>query len=185
MIDDLLKDAKDRMHKGVEATRHEFGTIRTGRAAPTLLDRIVVDYYGAPTPLKQLGNVAVAEARTLTIQAYDQSSVAGIEKAIMESDLGLTPSSDGTTIRLSIPELTEDRRKELVKVARGLAEDGRIRVRNVRRDVMHELRELKNSGEAGEDDERRAETELQKLTDDGVAQIDDLLKHKEEEILEV
>lgn len=185
MIDDLLGEAHDRMKKTVEVTRHELAGIRTGRAAPSLLDRIVVDYYGAPTPLKQLANVSAPEARLLTVQAYDQSSVQSIEKSIMESDLGLTPSSDGNLIRLSIPEMTEERRKDLVKVARGIAEEGRVSVRGVRRDVMQDLRELRSSGEAGEDDERRAESELQKLTDMEITQIDDSLKQKESEILEV
>lgn len=185
MIDDLLADAHERMKKTVEATRHELAGIRTGRAAPSLLDRIVVDYYGVPTPLKQLANVSAPEARLLTVQVYDQSSVPSIEKAIMESDLGLTPSSDGNLIRLSVPEMTEERRKDLVKVARGIAEEGRVSVRGIRRDVMQDLRELRTSGEAGEDDERRAESELQKLTDTEIGQVDDSLKQKESEILEV
>ena len=183
MIDDLLKDATDRMNKAVEAIRREFTTVRTGRASPHLLDRIEVDYYGATTPLKQLSQISASEARLLTITPYDKSSIKSIEKAILESDLGLTPSNDGNLIRLTIPELTEERRKELVKVVHGLAEEGRVAVRNIRRDCMHHLRDLRKSGEAGEDEERRAEAELQKLTDARVKDIDDLLKGKEEEIL--
>ena len=183
MIDDLLKDARDRMTKSVEATRHEFATVRTGRASPHLLDRLEIDYYGTRTPLRQLSSIAAPEGRLLTVTPYDKSAIKQIEKAIMESDLGLTPNSDGTMIRLQIPELTEERRKELVKVVHGLAEEGRVAVRNVRRDCMHDLRELKQEGEVGADDERRAEGELQKLTDSEVKQIDELLKGKEEEIL--
>jgi ribosome recycling factor len=185
MIEELLQDAKERMAKSVESTRHEFGSVRTGRATPALLDRIAVDYYGASTPLKQLAMINAPEARMLSIQPYDKGSIKAIEKSILESDIGLTPSNDGNLIRLSIPELTEERRKQLVKVVRGIAEEGRIAIRNVRRDVMHDLRELRDAGEAGSDDEHRAEGELQKLTDEKVAELDGLLKHKEEEILEV
>jgi ribosome recycling factor len=183
VIQELLQDARERMGKSIEATRHELATVRTGRASPHLLDRIQVDYYGAPTPLKQLANVAASEARLLTITPYDKSAIKQIEKAILESDVGLTPSNDGNLIRLTIPELTEERRKELVKVVHGLAEEGRVAVRNIRRDCMHDLRELRKEGEVGEDEERRAEGELQKLTDGRVAEIDELLKGKEEEIL--
>ena len=174
MIDDLLKDARDRMGKSIESTKHEFATVRTGRASPHLLDRVSVDYYGTQTPLKQIAQVAASEARLLTITPYDKSSIKSIEKAILESDLGLTPNNDGNVIRLSIPELTEERRKELVKVVHGLAEEGRVAVRNIRRDCMHHLRDLRKSGEAGEDEERRAEAELQKLTDANVKDIDEL-----------
>jgi ribosome recycling factor len=185
MIDELLADAKERMGKSVEATRGELATVRTGRASPHLLDRVNVDYYGAETPLKQLAQVAATDARMLTVTPYDKSSISAIEKSVMESDLGLTPSNDGNVIRLQIPELTEERRKELVKVVHGVAEDGRVAVRNIRRDVMHDLRELKKEGEAGSDEEHRAEAELQKQTDDSIAEIDKMLKGKEEEILEV
>jgi ribosome recycling factor len=185
LIDALLQDANDRMHKSVEATRHEFGSVRTGRASPVLLDRIIVDYYGTTTPLKQLATISAPEARLLTIQPFDKSSIKAIERGILESDVGLTPSNDGKLIRLAIPELTEERRKQLVKVVRHLAEEGRVAIRNVRRDVMHDLRELKESGETGSDDERRAEVELQKLTDGRISELDELLKLKEEEILEV
>jgi ribosome recycling factor len=183
MIDDLLKDARERMGKSIDSTRNEFVTVRTGRASPYLLDRVNVDYYGAQTPLKQIATVAASEARLLTITPYDKTSIKQIEKAILESDLGLTPSNDGNVIRLAIPELTEERRKELVKVVHSLAEEGRVAVRNIRRDCMHHLRDLRKSGEAGEDEERRAEAELQKLTDAKVKDIDELLRGKEEEIL--
>jgi ribosome recycling factor len=185
MIDEFLADAKERMQKSVEATRNELATVRTGRASPHLLDRVNVDYYGAQTPLKQLAQVAATDARMLTVTPYDKSSISSIEKAVMESDLGLTPSNDGNVIRLQIPELTEERRKELVKVVHGVAEQGRVAVRNIRRDVMHDLRELKKEGEAGSDEEHHGETELQKHTDAAIGEIDSLLKGKEEEILEV
>src|ERR671926_882113 len=138
IVKDLLDDAGARMDKSVEATKHEFGTVRTGRASPSLLDRVQVDYYGAVTPLRQLANIAASEARLLTITPYDKSSIKAIEKAILESDVGLTPSNDGNLIRLVIPELTEDRRRELVKVIHGIAEQGRVAIRNIRRDVMHD-----------------------------------------------
>jgi len=185
MIEELLQDARERMTKSVESTRHEFGSVRTGRATPALLDRVMVDYYGTATPLRQLATIGAPEARLLSIQPYDKGSIKAIEKAILESDVGLTPSNDGNVIRLGIPELTEERRKELVKVVRHIAEEGRIAIRNIRRDVMHDLRELRDAGESGADDEHRAEGELQKLTDEKVAELDGLLKHKEEEILEV
>jgi ribosome recycling factor len=185
LIDELLNDAQERMLKSVESSRGELATVRTGRASPHLLDRITVDYYGTPTPLKQLANIAASDARLLTVTPFDKSAIEAIEKAIRESDVGLTPSNDGSLIRLGIPELTEERRREMVKVVHGVAEEGRVAVRNIRRDTMHDLRELKKEGEAGEDDERRAESTLQKHTDDAIAEIDALLKGKEEEILEV
>jgi ribosome recycling factor len=185
MIDDLLQDAREHMEKSVDATRSKFGSVRTGRATPHLLDRINVDYYGTQTPLKQLATVSAPEARLLTVQPYDKNSIKNIERAILESDVGLTPNNDGQIIRLQIPELTEERRKELVKVVRHLAEEGRVAIRNIRRDVMHDLRELKEAGEAGSDDEHRAEEALQKLTDEKVKELDAVLKAKEEEILEV
>ena len=184
-VDSLLDDAEERMQKSVESFRGELATVRTGRASPHLLDRVVVDYYGAMTPLKQLANVAASDARLLTLTPYDKNAIGLIEKAIQESDLGLTPNNDGNVIRLQIPELTEDRRRELVKVVHGVAENGKIAVRNIRRDVMQDLRELKKEGDVGEDDERRAEAELQRLTDDSIKEIDGLLRSKEEEILEV
>jgi ribosome recycling factor len=185
MIDELLQDAREHMEKSVDATRSKFGSVRTGRATPHLLDRINVDYYGAQTPLKQLATVSAPEARLLTVQPYDKSSIKNIERAILESDVGLTPNNDGSIIRLQVPELTEERRKELVKVVRHLCEEGRVAIRNIRRDVMHDLRELRDAGEAGSDDEHRAEEALQKLTDEKVKELDAVLKAKEEEILEV
>ena len=183
--DELLKDAEERMHKSVEACRHELATVRTGRASPHLLDRVIVDYYGTETPLKQLSQVAATDARLLTLTPYDKNSIKAIEKAIMESDLGLTPNNDGNVIRLQIPELNEERRRDLVRIVHGVAEEGRVAIRNIRRDVMHDLRELKKEGEVGEDDERRAESELQRQTDEAIGEIESLLKGKEEEILEV
>jgi ribosome recycling factor len=185
MIDDLLQDAREHMAKSVEATRQKYQSVRTGRANPSLLDRVSVDYYGAITPLKQLATINAPEARMLTVQPYDKSSIKAIEKAIMESDLGLTPSNDGILVRLIIPELNEERRKQLVKVVRGMTEDGKVALRNIRRDVMHDLKELRDAGESGADDEHRAEEALQKLTDDKVKELDALLKGKEAEILEV
>src|ERR671927_193959 len=185
IVKDLLDDAGERMQKSVDSTRHEFASVRTGRASPHLLDRVEVDYYGAQTPLKQLANVSAPEARLLSITPYDKSSIKSIEKAILESDVGLTPSNDGQIIRLVIPELTEERRRDLAKVLHRLAEDGRVAVRNVRRDVMHDLRELKSEGEVGADDERRAEAELQRLTDQRVGEIDTALQQKEKDILAV
>jgi ribosome recycling factor len=174
-IEEFLQDAQRRMDRSVEHTRTEFNTLRTGRASAALLDRIQVDYYGTATPLKQLATINAPEPRLLTVQPFDPTSIKGIEKAIQESDLGLTPSNDGKLIRLPIPQLTEERRKELVKVA----------VRGVRRDVMHHLKELVDNGEVGADEEHRGEERVQKLTDDHTKQIDEALKHKEAEIMEV
>jgi ribosome recycling factor len=184
-IDELIQDAERRMDRSSEATREEFNTVRTGRASPALLDRITVDYYGQPTPLKQLATISAPESRLLSVQPFDPSSLKAIEKAIQESDLGLTPANDGKLIRLPIPQLTEERRKELVRVVRQMAEDGRVAVRNVRRDAIHHLKELVDKGDVGADEEHRAEERVQKLTDDHVKQIDELLKHKEAEIMEV
>ena len=185
LTDELIADARERMGRSVAATQGEFGSVRTGRASPALLDRVVVDYYGAMTPLKQLATVSAPEARLLTVQPYDKNSVKAIERAILESDIGLTPNNDGSIIRLQIPELTEERRKQLVKVVRGLAEEGKVAIRNIRRDTMHDLRELRDAGEAGSDDEHRAEEALQKLTDEKIKELDALVKSKEDEILEV
>jgi len=183
LVKEFMDEAAGHMAKSVEATRTEFSTVRTGRASPQLLDRVDVDYYGATTPLKQMANVAASEARLLTITPYDKASIKQIEKAILESDVGLTPSNDGNLIRLTIPELTEERRRDLVKVVHGIAERGRVAIRNVRRDTMQDLRELKKEGDIGSDDEHRAENELQKLTDLRVSDIDSLLAGKEEEIM--
>ena len=185
LTDELITDARDRMGRSVQATQGEFGSVRTGRASPALLDRVTVDYYGAPTPLKQLATINVPEARMLTIQPFDKSSMKAIEKGIVDAQLGLAPSNDGNIVRLVIPELTEERRKDLVKMVRAIAEEGRVAIRNVRRDVMHDLRELRDEGEVGADDEHRAEVELQKLTDARIGELDAVLKAKEEEILAV
>ena len=184
LLSELLVDARERMAKSVDSTRGEFSTVRTGRASPALLDRVSVDYYGAQTPLKQLAGISASEARLLTITPYDKSSIKSIEKSIMESGLGLTPSNDGNLIRLTLPELTEERRRELVKVVHGIAEQGRVAARNIRREVMGDLRELKKEGDVGADDEHRAESELQRLTDDRTGEIDALLAAKEAEILD-
>jgi ribosome recycling factor len=185
LIDELLEDSSERMLKSLESAQHEFSTVRTGRASPALLDRVLVDYYGAMSPLNQLATISAPEARLLSIQPYDKSSIKLIEKAINESDVGLNPSNDGNVVRLVIPELTEERRRELVRVVRNLAEEGRVAIRNVRRDTMQQLRELKAEGEASSDDEHRAEVELQKLTDGRIGDLDSVLKAKEEEILSV
>jgi len=185
LIDELLADASERMTKSVEATNHEFSSVRTGRASPALLDRVHVDYYGVSTPLKQLATINAAEAQLLTVQPYDKGSMKAIEKGITEAQLGLTPNNDGNMIRLVIPQLTEERRREFVKMVRHIAEEGRVAIRNIRRDIMHDLRELKDEGEVGADEEHRAETGLQKVTDARISELDALLKGKEEEILEV
>jgi ribosome recycling factor len=185
MIDDLIADATRRMDKSIEATHEHFNTLRTGRASAALLDRITVDYYGTQTPLKQLASINAPEPRLLTVQPFDPSTIKSIEKSIMESDLGLTPSNDGKIVRLPVPQLTEERRKELVRVARQMAEEGRVAVRNIRRDLMHHLKDLVVKGEVGDDEERRAEEKAQKLTDEHVHRIDEMLKRKEAEIMEV
>src|SRR5881392_175705 len=184
-IDEFLSDATDRMDKSVEATHEHFNSVRTGRASAALLDRISIDYYGTPTPLKNMATINVPEPRMLTIQPFDPTQIKAIEKAIQESDLGLTPSNDGKLIRLPVPQLTEERRKELVKVVRNMAEGHRVAVREIRRDAMRHLKELVDKGEVGADDEHRAEGRVQELTDEHTKQIDELLKHKEAEVMEV
>ncbi len=185
IIDELLDDARERMAKSVESIKGEMSTVRTGRASTHLLDRIVVDYYGAETPLNQLANIAVTDARLLTLTPYDKSAIPAIEKSIIEAEIGLTPTNDGNVIRLKIPELTEERRKEMVRMLHNVAEEGRVAVRNIRRDVMGDLRTLKDDGDVGQDDEHRAEEQLQKVTDAAIGDIDALMKGKEEEILTV
>lgn len=185
MIDQAMKQADDKMAKAVEVAREEFSGVRTGRASPALVQRIVVDYYGAPTPLQQLATISVPESKTLAIHPYDKNAVAAIEKAIMASDLGITPSNDGSTIRLGFPPLTEERRKELIKVVRDRAEHGRVAVRNVRRHTKEEIDKDMKDGKVSEDDARRAEKDLQKLTDKYVAEIDGMLQRKEQELMEV
>jgi ribosome recycling factor len=184
-IEEFLADAKRRMDKSIEATHHEFNSIRTGRASPALLDRVTIDYYGTPTPLKSLASISAPEPRLLVVQPFDPGSIKNIERAVQESDLGLTPSNDGKVVRLPIPALTEERRKDLVKVVRRVAEDGKVAIRNVRRDVMQHLKDLVVNGDVGDDEERRAEQQVQKLTDEHTKSIDDLLKVKEAEIMEV
>jgi ribosome recycling factor len=173
------------MDKTIESTRQELGTVRTGRASSGLLDRIQVSYYGTKTPLNQLAQVSVPEPRMLAIQPYDKGAIKEIERAILESDLGLTPANDGSMIRLPVPQLTEQRRKDLVKVVGKLAEEGRVALRNVRRDAITQLKDLERDGKVGVDDLHRAEDRMQKLTDEHVKVVDDLYKHKETEILEV
>jgi ribosome recycling factor len=185
MIRELVADGKRRMESAVDALRSEFNTVRTGRASTGLLDRIHVDYYGAKTSLKQLASLATPDPRTISITVFDKGAVNSVVRAIQESDLALTPNTDGTVIRLNIPTLTAERRKDLVKLVKNMAEDSRVAVRNVRRDVIQDLKDLKKEGEVSEDDEHRAEEEVQKLTDSFIEKINDILHHKEEEILEI
>jgi ribosome recycling factor len=185
VIENFIGDAQGRMDKSVEATHEHFNSVRTGRATPALLDRITIDYYGTPTPLKNLATINSPEPRMLTIQPFDPTSIKQIEKTILESDLGLTPSNDGKLIRLPIPQLTEERRKELVKLVKQMAEEGRVAVRNVRRDAIKHLEDLVKNGDVGDDEERAAESRVQKLTDEHTTKIDELLKRKEAEIMEV
>jgi ribosome recycling factor len=185
MIDKALKQAEEKMGKAIEVTREEFVGVRTGRASPALVQRLNVDYYGAATPLQQLAGISVPDPRSLLITPYDRNAISAIEKAIMASDVGITPSNDGAAIRLNFPALTEERRKELIKLVRDRAEHGRVSVRNVRRHAKEEIERDHKSGEVSEDDMRRAEKELQKLTDRFVAEIDDMLSRKETELLEV
>ncbi len=183
MISELLDEAMSKMDQAVAHTATEFGTVRTGRANPGILHRIVVDYYGVPTPLQQLAGFAVPDARMLVVSPYDKSALGDIEKAIQSADLGLNPSNDGNIIRLSFPMLTEERRKELIRLVRHLAEEGRVAIRNIRRHTKDALEALE--GDVSEDDIRRAEKELQDVTDGHVNRLDELLLHKEEELLEV
>jgi ribosome recycling factor len=185
VISQTLNEADTKMKKAVEVTREDFAAIRTGRANPSMFHKLTADYYGSPTPLQQLASFTAPEPRVIIISPYDASAMSAIEKSIRDSDLGLNPSNDGNLIRLSIPPLTEERRRDLVKVVRHIAEEGRVKIRNVRRDVMHDLRELREGGDVGEDEERRAEAELQKVTDAKVADLESHLKGKEAEILEV
>ena len=185
MIDETLADAEKRMGKAVEALRRDLATVRTGRASPGLVEQLRVDYYGTPTPLKQLASITVPEARLLTIQPWDKGSLGAIEKAIQKSDLGLNPNNDGTIIRLVIPQLTEERRRELVRVVHKKVEDGRVAIRNVRRDDHEMLRDLLREKEISEDEEHRAQEQLQKITDRFVAQADEVGQEKERELLEV
>ena len=185
MIDDLKKDAEERMKKAVESVSKAFARIRTGRAHPSILDDVRVEYYGQETPLQQVANVNVEDARTLSISPWEKSMVPVIEKAIMKSDLGLNPSTSGEVVRVPLPALTEDSRKEYVRHARNEAENGRVAVRNVRRDVNSDIKELLKEKDITEDDERRASDEIQKITDKYIAQIDEMLKSKESDLMAI
>ena len=185
MIDDTLLEAIDKMDKALEHTQSQFSTVRTGRATPALVDRLLVTYYGAEVPLQQLATFQVPEARVLVVKPHDRASLAAIEKAIRDSDLGVSPSNDGVIIRLALPALTEERRKEYVKVAKNMGEDGRVAVRNVRRDARKALESMEKAHEMSSDDLDRAETELEKITHDHVEAIDKALVKKEAELLEV
>ncbi|MDP9797134.1 ribosome recycling factor [Catenuloplanes nepalensis] len=185
MIDDTLLEAEEKMERAVEHAKDELAAIRTGRATPAMFSRIIIDYYGTPTPLPQMASVAIPEPRMAIIKPYDASQLGAMERAIRDSDLGVNPSNEGSMLRILLPQMTEERRREMVKVARGKAEDGRVAVRNVRRRAKEELDRIVKDGEAGEDDGRRAEKELDDLTHRYVAQVDELVKHKETELLEV
>ncbi len=185
LIDLALSETRDKMHKAIEHTKGEFSTIRTGRASPALVERLKIDYFGTEVPLQQLAGFQVPEARTLVINPYDKGALKSIEKAIQSSDLGVNPSSDGQILRLVFPALNEERRKELVRTVRQRAEDGRVAVRNVRRQTRHELEALEHDGDISSDDLDRAEKELEHVTHELVAEIDQLLAHKEQELLEV
>ncbi|MDV6315375.1 ribosome recycling factor [Idiomarina sp. HP20-50] len=185
MIKEIIEDAKDRMEKSVESLRSQMSKVRTGRAHPSILDSVMVNYYGTDTPLKQLANITTEDSRTLALTVFDKSASAAVEKAIINSDLGLNPASAGAVIRIPLPPLTEERRRDLVKIVRAEAEQGRIAVRNIRRDANGDLKDLLKEKEITEDDERSAEDEIQKLTDKFVKQIDDSLKAKEEDLMEI
>jgi ribosome recycling factor len=180
-----LVDVEDHMQKAVESTQRSFNTIRTGRANPSLLDRISVEYYGAPTPLKSLANISIPDASTISIQPFDRSSISLIEKAIQLSDLGLTPNNDGSVIRLNIPQLTSDRRKELVKLAAKLAEEGKVSIRNIRRDAIDAIRKQEKNSEVSEDEARDLQDKIQKMTDKFVAKVEEVLAAKEKDITTV
>jgi ribosome recycling factor len=185
MIDDTLREAEGKMSRAIEVAKEEFSGIRTGRANPALIARLTVDYYGAPTPLQQLASIGAPEARLLVVSPYDRNASASIEKAIRNSDLGINPANDGQVIRLAFPPLTEERRKEYVKLARQRAEEARTSVRNVRRHANEELNRLEKDGEISQDEQRRAAQRVQQLTDRFVGEVDTLLQHKEQELLEV
>jgi ribosome recycling factor len=185
LVGAVMSDSREKMTKAIEHTRHEFGGVRTGRASPDLIKGLKIDYYGSPTALEQLAQFNVPEARLLVVTPYDKASVAAIEKAIQNSDLGINPSNDGQVIRLAFPQLTQERRKELVKIVHHKAEDGRVAVRNVRRAARKDLEALEKDGDISTDELDRAEKELEKVTHDFVAEIDRMLQHKEQELLEV
>lgn len=185
MIKEVTGEAEERMKKAIDVMRKDYGSMRAGRATPALLDKVMVDYYGVPTPINQMANISVPEPRLLSIQPWDKSVISSIEKAIQKSDLGLTPNNDGSIIRLAIPQLTQERRNELVKMAKKKAEDARVAIRNVRRDANDQLKDLEKEKEISEDDEKRAQEEVQKLTDKYIKEVEVILEHKEQEIMEV
>jgi len=185
MIDDIKKDAAHRMGRSVESLVESLAKVRTGRAHPSLLDHLTVSYYGSDVPLKQVANVGVEDARTITVQPYEQQMVSAVEKAIMESDLGLNPNSAGTMIRVPMPPLTEERRRDMTKIVRQEAEHGRVAVRNIRRDANHDLKSLVKEKLISEDDERRGQEIIQKLTDQHVKEIDEILEKKEKDLMSV
>lgn len=184
-IDVILLDAEEKMDKAISVAREDFSTIRTGRATSAMFAKVVVDYYGAMTPVNQLASIQIPEARTIIIAPYDKGSMTAIEKALRESDLGINPNNDGDIIRINLPQLTEERRKEYIKIAKNKAEDARVSVRNIRRHAKDALDRLQKDGDAGEDDVRRAEKHLDEVTHKHVEHIDEILKHKEAELLEV
>ena len=184
MIDDVMADAESRMGKAIDALRRDLGSIRTGRASPTLVERLTVDYYGSATPLNQIAGISVPEPRLLVIQPWDRGAMGAIEKAIMKSELGLNPSNDGQIIRIAVPPLTEERRKQLVKLVHGHVEEGKVAVRNVRRDAMANVKDLLNEKLIGEDDERRAEHQVDELAKRFVGEAEKVGKNKEQEVLE-
>ncbi|GIE93612.1 ribosome recycling factor [Paractinoplanes rishiriensis] len=185
MIDETLFEAEEKMESAVEHAKEEFAAIRTGRATPAMFSKILVDYYGAPTPVTQMASVGVPEPRMVIVKPYDASQLGPIERAIRDSDLGVNPNNEGTQLRIHLPQMTEERRREMIKVARSKAEEGRVAIRNVRRKAKEQLDKIVKDGEAGEDDGRRAEKELDDVTHRYVAIVDELLKHKEAELLEV
>lgn len=185
MIDDIKKDAQERMSKSIDSLKTNLNKIRTGRAHPSLLDNITLDYYGSPTPLNQVGNVTVPDARTLAVTVFDKSMISAVEKAILSSDLGLNPSSQGTLIRIPLPPLTEERRKDLVKVVKGEGENGKIAIRNIRRDANSDIKSLNKDKDISDDEMHQAEDEIQKITDTYVKQVDALLVDKEAELMEI
>ena len=185
MIEEILFEAEEKMERAVEHAKEEFGAIRTGRATPAMFSKIIIDYYGAPTPLPQMASIGVPEPRMVLIKPYDMSQLAAMERAIRDSDLGVNPNNEGSQLRINLPQMTEERRREMIKVAKHKAEEGRVAIRNVRRKAKEELDRIVKDGEAGEDEVRRAEKELDDVTHRYVAHVDELSKHKEAELLEV
>jgi ribosome recycling factor len=185
VIDDTLLEAEEKMERAIEHAKEEFGAIRTGRATPAIFSKIVIDYYGTPTPLPQLASIGIPEPRMAIIKPYDTSQLSAMERAIRDSDLGVNPNNEGTQLRILLPQMTEERRRDMIKVARHKAEEAKVAIRNVRRKAKEELDRIVKDGEAGEDDGRRAERELDEITHRHVAHVDEVLKHKEAELLEV